>query len=80
MIVGLTLLVLAALSVRVRRAINGAAMLVVCAIVWTMMMVALPLESPKRAWRLAGACALAVVLVAGWKIADVVAALVRRLP
>jgi hypothetical protein len=74
------LIVLAAVSVRARRIINAAAMFIVCAIVWTMMVLAMPLESPRRAWRLAGVAALVVVLVAGWKIAVLTAAVLRHLP
>ncbi len=80
MISAVVLIVLAAVSVQVRRVINAAAMFIVCAIVWTMMVVAMPLESPRRAWRMAGVAALVVVLVAGWKIAVLTAAVLRHLP
>ena len=80
MIVAVVLLVLAVLSVHVRRVINGAAMFLVCLMVWTLMMVAMPLESPRRAWRLAGVVALVVVLVVGWKVAEAVAGVIRHLP
>ena len=48
MIVGITLILLLAVSVHVRRFVNAAAMFVVCAVVWVFMCVAMPLESPSR--------------------------------
>jgi hypothetical protein len=80
MIVGLTVLILAALSIHVRRLINEAAMFVVCTLVWTLMLVAMPLESPRRVWRLIGVGALGLVLVTGWKAGELVVRLVRHLP
>lgn len=80
MIVAAAIVLLAALSVHVRRVINGTAMFLVCLMVWTLMMIAMPLESPRRAWRLAGVIALVITLAAGWKVAGAVAGALRHLP
>ena len=80
MIVGLVIVILAAASVHVRRVINEVAMVVVCVLVWTLMWVALMLESSRRAWRLVGVGALGLVLVTGWKGSELVMHLIRRLP
>jgi hypothetical protein len=80
MIVGLILVILAAVSVHVRRFINEAAMFVVCVLVWTLMWVAVMLESSRRVWRLVGVGALAVVLVTWWKSGELVIHLIRHLP
>lgn len=80
MIVGLIIVILAALSVQVRRFINEAAMLVVCGLVWTFMWVALLLESPRRVRRLMGVGALVVVLATGWRGGELVIHLIRYLP
>ncbi len=80
MIVGVIVIVLAVVSARVRRWINGAAMLVVCAIVWTLAWVASRLESSRRPQRLVGVVALGLVLLTGWKAGELVITLVRRLP
>jgi hypothetical protein len=80
MIVGLTVIILAALSVHVRRFINAAAMFVVCALVWTLVGIAMPLESPNRLWRLVGVAALGLVLATGWKAGELVIRLIRHLP
>ena len=80
MIVGIVILLLAAASVQVRRALNAAAMFVVCAVVWVMMCVAMPLESPSRRWRMVGLVALAAVLVACWTMGTVILRVVRYLP
>ena len=76
----LTLLVLAAASVQVRRAINTAALLLVCLAVWTLMWIAVPLESQRRPWRIAGVAALAAVLIACWQVGRVAVQIVRHLP
>lgn len=80
MIVGLALLVLAAISVHVRRAINRIAMLVVCVVVWSLMWVAVPLESQRRTWRMVGVAALVVLLLICWKAAELLARAIRHLP
>lgn len=80
MIVGISLIILALVSVQVRRLLNGVAMLFVCTVVWTAMCLAMPLESPSRTWRLLGLAALAVVLVATWAIGGLVVHLLRLLP
>jgi hypothetical protein len=69
-IVGIVILLLAAASVQVRRALNAAAMFVV----------AMPLESPSRRWRMVGLVALAAVLVACWTMGTVILRVVRYLP
>jgi hypothetical protein len=79
-IVGITVLLLAAVSVHVRRVLNAAAMFVVCAVVWVMMCVAMPLESPNRLWRIVGLVALCAVLVTGWTMGAVILRAVRYLP
>jgi hypothetical protein len=80
MIVGITLFLLAIVSVQVRRALNAAAMFLVCAVVWISMCLAMPLESPRRAWRLVGLAALVAVLASTWAIGGVVVAILRRIP
>jgi hypothetical protein len=80
MIVGISLVVLAAVSVHVRRFLNGAAMFVVCAVVWMFMFVAMPLESPKRVWRLAGLGGLVAALAICWVAAELAFLAVRHLP
>jgi hypothetical protein len=80
MIVGISVLLLAVVSVHVRRLINDAAMFIVCAIVWVLMCVAMPLESPSRAWRLVGLGALGAVLVTGWAAAELIIRVARHLP
>jgi hypothetical protein len=80
MIVGLVIVIGAAASVHVRRVINDVAMFVVCVLVWTLMWVALMLESSRRAWRLVGVGALGLVLVTAWKGSELVMHLIRRLP
>jgi hypothetical protein len=80
MIVGISVLVLAIVSVHVRRFINDAAMFVVCAVVWVFMCVAIPLESPSRVWRMVGIGALGVVLVTGWAAGELIIRIVRHLP
>jgi hypothetical protein len=80
MIVVITLLVLTAASVHVRRFVNEAAMFVVCVIVWTCMFVAMPLESPSRAWRLVGLGALISAVVIFWAAADLAFRAIRHLP
>lgn len=80
MIVGVSLLILAAVSVHVRRLVNGVAMFVVCAVVWMFMFVAMPLESPSRIWRLVGLGGLAAAIVIGWAAADLAFRVVRHLP
>lgn len=80
MIVGITVLVLAVVSVHVRRFVNGLAMFIVCAIVWLFMFIAMPLESPSRAWRMVGLGALAAAIVACWAAADLLFLALRRLP
>jgi hypothetical protein len=80
MIVGIIVLLLAIVSVHVRRALNAAAMFLVCAVVWVSMCLAMPLESPRRSWRLIGIAALAVVLVSTWAIGGLVVRLLRLIP
>jgi hypothetical protein len=80
MIVGLALLVLAAISVQARRAINRIAMLVVCVIAWSFMWVAVPLESQRRQWRMVGVAALVVLLLIYWKAGELLARAIRHLP
>jgi hypothetical protein len=80
MIVGLVLLVLAAISVHVRRAINRLSMFVVCVIVWSFMWAAVPLESQRRVWRMIGVAALVLLLLAYWQAAALLARAVRHLP
>jgi hypothetical protein len=80
MIVGLSILVLAAVSVHVRRFVNGVALFIVCAIVWLFMFVAIPLESPSRVWRLVGLGALAAALLTFWAAADLALRAIRHLP
>jgi len=80
MIVGLTVVILAALSVHVRRFINETAIFIVCVFAWILMWIAVPLESTRRVWRLAGVAALAVVLITAWKGGELVIRLVRHLP
>ncbi len=80
MIVGLVVVMLAAVSVHARRFINEAAMVLVCILVWTLMWLALMLESPRRVWRLVGVGALVFVLATGWKGGELVIHLIRRLP
>jgi len=80
MIVAAVLLVLAAISVHVRRVINRVAMLVVCLVVWSFMWVVVPLESQRRQWRMVGVAALVVTVFAYWKAADLLARAVRHLP
>jgi hypothetical protein len=80
MIVGLSLLVLAAVSVHVRRIVNGAAMFIVCAVVWMFMFVAMPLESPNRVWRLAGLGGLGVAVAICWAAAELAFRTIRHLP
>jgi hypothetical protein len=79
-IVGLSILVLAAVSVHVRRFVNGAAMFIVCSVVWLFMFVAIPLESPNRVWRLAGLGALAAAIAICWAAADLTFRAIRHLP
>jgi len=79
-IVGIVILLLAAVSVHVRRVLNAAAMFIVCAVVWVMMCVAMPLESPNRLWRMVGLVALAAVLVTCWTMGTVILHVVRYLP
>jgi uncharacterized membrane protein len=66
--------ILAAVSVHVRRFLNGAAMFVACAVVWMFMFVAMPLESPNRVWRLAGLGGLAAAVASCWPIAELASA------
>ena len=80
MIVGLSLLLLFIVSVHVRRVINGAAMFLVCAVVWVFMCVAMPLESPSRVWRLVGLGALGLVLVSCWAAGELIVRVLRHLP
>jgi hypothetical protein len=80
MIVGISVLLLAVVSVHVRRFINDAAMFIVCAVVWMFMCVAMPLESPSRVWRMVGLGALGLVLVSCWAAGDVIIRVVRHLP
>jgi len=80
MITLLTVFVLAAASVHVRRTINAAAILVVCLAVWTLMWIAVPLESQRRPWRVAGVAALAAALIACWQVGRVAVQIVRHLP
>lgn len=80
MIVVISVLILAAVSVHVRRFVNGMAMFVVCAIVWMFMFVAMPLESPSRVWRMIGLGALAAAIAACWAAADLLFLVLRRLP
>jgi hypothetical protein len=80
MIVAISLLVLAAVSVRVRRLLNGAAMFIVCAVVWMFMFVAMPLESPRRVMRLAGLALLAAAIVICWGAAELAFRVIRHLP
>ena len=80
MIVGITLLVLFAASIHVRRLVNAAAMFVVCAIVWLFMFVAMPLESPSRVWRLAGLGGLVAAIVICWGAAELAFRTIRYLP
>ena len=80
MIVSLAVLVLAAVSVHVRRLLNEVAMLLVCTIVWMFVWVAIPLESPRRMWRIAGLGALGLVLVTCWKAGELVVRVIRHLP
>jgi len=80
MIVGLSLLLLFIVSVHVRRVVNGAAMFVVCAIVWMFMCVAMPLESPSRVWRVIGLGALGVALISCWAAGELAIRVIRYLP
>ena len=80
MIVGLSLLLLFIVSVHVRRVINGAAMFLVCAVVWVFMCVAMPLESPSRVWRMVGLGALGLVLVSCWAAGELIVRVLRHLP
>ena len=80
MIVGIVLILLLAVSVHVRRFVNAAAMFVVCAVVWVFMCVAMPLESPSRAWRMVGLGALAFVLVICWSAGELIIRIARHLP
>ena len=80
MITGISVLLLAIVSVHVRRFVNGAAMFVVCAIVWMFMCVAMPLESPSRVWRLVGLGALGFVLVSCWAAGELMIRVIRYLP
>jgi hypothetical protein len=80
MIVGISLVILAAVSVHVRRFVNGLAMFIVCAIVWLFMFVAMPLESPSRVWRMVGLGALAAAIVTCWGAAELAFRAIRYLP
>ena len=80
MIVGLSILVLAVVSVHVRRFVNGVAMFVVCAMVWMFMFLAMALESPSRVRRLVGLAALAATLATCWAAADLAFRAIRHLP
>jgi hypothetical protein len=80
MIVGIILLLLALVSVHVRRILNAVAMFLVCAVVWVAMCLAMPLESPRRSWRLIGIAALAVVLVGAWGIGELAVRILRHIP
>jgi hypothetical protein len=80
MMVGISVLLLMVVSVHVRRFVNGAAMFVVCVVVWTFMCVAMPLESPSRLWRMIGLGALGVVLVSYWAAGEMIIRLIRHLP
>ena len=80
MIVAITLLVLYAISVQVRRVVNRVSLLVVCAIVWSFMWIAVPLDSQRRRWRVAGVAALVVLLFGYWKAAELLARAIRHLP
>jgi hypothetical protein len=44
------------------------------------MCLAMPLESPRRAWRLIGIAALVVVLVAAWGIGELAFRVLRHIP
>jgi hypothetical protein len=80
MIVGLTIVILAVLSVHVRRFVNETAIFIVCACAWILMWIAIPLESSGRVWRLAAVAALAIVFIAAWKGGELMIRLVRHLP
>jgi hypothetical protein len=80
MIVGVTVLLLMVVSVHVRRFVNDVAMFVVCAMVWMLMCVAMPLESPRRIWRIIGLGALGLVLAACWATGELIILVFRRLP
>jgi hypothetical protein len=80
MIVGLTIVILAAVSVHVRRVVNETAIFIVCAFAWVLMWIAVPLESSRRVWRLAGVAALAVFFLTAWKGGELVIRLLRQLP
>lgn len=80
MIVGISLLILAAVSVHVRRFVNGVAMFVVCLVVWLFMFVAMPLESPSRAWRMVGLAGLAAAITICWATLDLTFRALRHLP
>jgi len=80
MIVVISLLILAAASVHVRRFVNGAAMFVVCAVVWMFMCVAMPLESQNRVWRVAGLGGLAAAAAVCWGAAELAFRVIRQLP
>ena len=80
MIVGISLVILAAVSVHVRRIVNGAAMFVVCAVLWMFMFVAMPLESPNRVWRLAGLGGLAAAVAICWAAAELAFRAIQHLP
>jgi hypothetical protein len=79
-IVGITLLVLTVVSVHVRRLVNEAAMFVVCTIVWACIFVAMPLESPRRAWRLVGLAVLVAAVITFGAVADLLFRALRHLP
>ncbi len=80
MIVGIGVLLLTLVSVRVRRIVSGAAMFVVCAMVWMLMCVAMPLESPSRVWRIVGLGALGCVLAGWWIAGELIISVIRHLP
>jgi len=80
MIVGISVLLLAVVSVHVRRFINDAAMFIVCAMVWMLMCVAMPLESPSRVWRVVGLGALGFVLAGCWAAGELIIGVIRHLP
>ena len=80
MMVGISVLLLMVVSVHVRRFVNGAAMFVVCVVVWTFMCVAMPLESPSRVWRVVGLGALGFVLAGCWAAGELIIRVIRHLP